>query len=65
MKQSNRNRVRQGNYKSFLRNGIILSLAIVMLCILMPEWGVAQVIVIVLLAILDAFQWVLFFYMRG
>ena len=64
MKQPNRNRVRQGNYKSFLRNGIILSLAIVMLCILMPEWGAAQVIVIVLLAILDAFQWVLFFYMR-
>lgn len=56
--------MKQGNSKSFLRNAIVLTLALAMLCVLMPEWGVAQVIVIVLVALLAGFQWLLFFYMK-
>ncbi len=56
--------MKQGNYKSFMRNGIVLTLALVMLCVLMPEWGAAQVIVVILLALLAGFQWFLFFYMK-
>ena len=55
---------RTGSNKSFLRNAIILSLALVMLCILMPEWGAAQVIVVVLMVFLAGFQWFLYFFMR-
>lgn len=57
--------MKQGNSKSFLRNAIILTLALAMLCILMPEWGAAQVIVIILVAVLAGFQWFLYFFMRG
>ena len=55
---------RTGSNKSFLRNAIILTLALVMLCILMPEWGAAQVIVVALMALLAGFQWVLYFFMK-
>ena len=55
---------RTGSNKSFLRNAIILSLALVMLCVLMPEWGAAQVIVVVLMTFLAGFQWFLYFFMR-
>ena len=56
--------MKQGNSKSFLRNAVVLSLALVMLCVLMPQWGAAQVIVVSLVALLAGFQWLLFFYMR-
>ena len=56
--------MKQGNNKSFLRNAIVLTLSLVMLCVLMPEWGAAQVIVVILVALLAGFQWVLFFFMR-
>lgn len=56
--------MKQGNYKSFLRSAIILTLALIMLCVLMPEWGAAQIIVIVLMTLLAGFQWFLFFFMR-
>lgn len=52
--------MKQGNRKSFLRNAIILTAALVMLCVCMPEWGAAQVIVVVLVALLAGFQWALF-----
>lgn len=55
---------RQGNNKSFLRNAIVLTLALAMLCVLMPEWGVAQIAVIVLMTLLAGFQWFLYFFMR-
>ena len=55
---------RPGSNKSFLRNAIILTLAFAMLCILMPEWGAAQVIVVILMALLAGFQWFLYFFMR-
>lgn len=56
--------MKQGNRRSFLRNAIILTLALAMLCVLMPEWGVAQVIVIILVAVLAGFQWLLYFFMK-
>lgn len=56
--------MKQGNYKSFLKSAIILTLALIMLCVLMPEWGAAQVAIIVLVALLTGFQWFLFFFVR-
>lgn len=56
--------MKQGNYKTFLKSAIILTLALVMLCIMMPEWGAAQVVIIVLVALLAGFQWFLFFFLR-
>ena len=55
---------RTGSNKSFLRNAIILTLALVMLCVLMPEWGAAQVIVVILMTVLAGFQWFLYLFMR-
>ena len=55
---------RTGSNKSFLRNAIILTLALAMLCIFMPEWGAAQVIIIILMVILSGFQWCLYFFMK-
>lgn len=48
-----------------MRNGIILTLALVLICVFMPEWGAAQAIVVVLVALLAGFQWFLFFYMKN
>ena len=56
--------MKQGSNKSFLRHAIILTLALAMLCVLMPEWGAAQVAVIVLMSLLAGFQWFLFFFMK-
>ncbi len=50
--------------KSFLKTAIILTLALVVVCVCMPEWGVAQVIIVLLIALLAAAQWALFFYVR-
>lgn len=52
------------NSKVFLRNAVILTLATVIIILLMNSWGPAQVIISVLLALLSAGQWGLFFYMR-
>ena len=52
------------NSKVFLRNAVILSLATVIVILLMNSWGVAQVIISVLLALLSAGQWGLYFYMK-
>ena len=53
-----------GNAKSFLRNAILLSLAALAVILMMNEWGVAQVIISLLLVLLAAGQWVLFVYMQ-
>lgn len=52
------------NSKGFLRNAIIISLATVFLIIFMGEWGAAQVIIVLLMALLSAGQWALFLYMK-
>ena len=50
--------------KAFLKTAIILTAALAVICIFMPEWGVAQIIVVLLVALLAGFQWFLFFYLR-
>ena len=55
---------RTGSNKSFLRNAVILTLALAMLCVFMPEWGAAQVIIVALMTLLAGFQWFLYFFMR-
>lgn len=52
------------NAKPFLRNAMILSAATVIVILLMNTWGAAQVIIAVLLALLSAGQWGLYFYMK-
>ena len=52
------------NSRVFLRNAIIMTLATVAVILLMNSWGVAQVIISVLLALLSAGQWGLYIYMR-
>ena len=50
--------------KPFLRNALILTPATVLVALLMNEWGAAQIIIIVLLALISAGQWALFLYMK-
>lgn len=50
--------------KAFLKTALILTAALAMICVFMPEWGVAQIIVVLLVALLAGFQWFLFFYLR-
>ena len=50
--------------KAFLKTAIILTAALVMICIFMPEWGIAQIIIVLLIALLAGGQWFLFFYLR-
>ena len=53
------------NAKSFLRSAIILTLALVIICVFMPEWGVMQIIIVLVVALLTGFQWFLFFYIKN
>lgn len=50
--------------KSFLKTAIILTLAVVVVCVFMPKWGIAQILVVLLIAVLAAAQWALFFYLK-
>ncbi len=50
--------------KAFLKTAIILTIALVVICVFMPEWGVAQVMIVLLVGLLTAAQWALFFYLR-
>lgn len=50
--------------KSFLRNAILLTAALAVICIFMREWGAAQIIIVLLVAGLAGMQWYLFFYMK-
>lgn len=50
--------------KSFLRNAILLTIALVVIVIFMREWGAAQIIIVLLVAGLAGMQWFLFFYMK-
>ena len=51
------------NRKAFLRNAVILTLALAVVIIFMEEWGAAQIIVVALVAVLAGGQWLLFGYM--
>lgn len=47
--------------KPFLRNAVILTIALVIVGLMMNSWGV---LIMVLLAVLTAGQWLLYFYMK-
>ena len=51
--------------KAFLKTAVILTLALIMICVFMPEWGVAQILIVALVALLAGLQWFLFFYLRN
>ena len=48
------------NKKSFLRNAVILTAALAGVILFMDEWGAAQILITVLVAMLAAGQWLLF-----
>ncbi len=50
--------------KSFLRNAILLTLALAVIVLFMESWGAAQIIVTALVALLAAGQWALFIYIK-
>ena len=52
------------NEKTFLRSAVILTLALLVIIFFMPEWGVMQVVIVLLVAILAGAQWALFVYIK-
>lgn len=52
------------NDKAFLRNAVVLTLALLAIILFMPEWGAMQVVIVLLVAILAAAQWGLFVYIK-
>ncbi len=52
------------NEKAFLRSAVILTLALLVIIFFMPEWGVMQVVIVLLVAILAGAQWALFVYIK-
>ncbi len=50
--------------KPFFRNAVILTIALVIVGLMMNSWGVVQILIMVLLAVLTAGQWLLYFYMK-
>lgn len=53
------------NAKRFLRSAIVLTAALAVICIFMPEWGVIQIVIVLLVALLTGLQWFLFFYIKN
>ena len=50
--------------KPFLRNAVLLTIILGVIIFFMPEWGVAQVIIVLLVALLTAGQWALWIYIK-
>ena len=50
--------------KSFLKSAVIITLALIFICVVMPDWNAASIIAAVIVALIAAFQWILFFYLR-
>lgn len=50
--------------KTFFRNALLMTLADLVIILFMQEWGVAQVIIVLLVTLLAAGQWLLWAYMR-
>lgn len=57
-------RAGQGGNRRFLINAAVLAAGCLLVILRMPSWGVAQVVVLILLAALAAFQLMLYFKMR-
>ena len=54
----------RNNAKPFLKNAVLLTIILGVIIFFMPEWGVAQVIIVLLVALITAGQWALWAYMR-
>lgn len=54
----------KNNAKPFLKNAVLLTVILGIIIFFMPEWGVAQVIIVLLVALLAGGQWALWIYMR-
>lgn len=50
--------------KPFLRNALIMTAILLVIILFMPEWGVAQVLIVLLVAVITAGQWLLWVYIR-
>lgn len=50
--------------KAFLRNAVLMTIAAAVIAFMISSWGAAQIIIILLVALLAAGQWALYFYMR-
>ena len=50
--------------KPFLKNAVLLTIILGVIIFFMPQWGVAQVIIVILVALLTAGQWALWVYMK-
>ena len=50
--------------KAFLKTAIILTGALAVICVFMPEGGAAQIIIVILVAMLAGLQWFLHFYLN-
>ena len=57
-------RAGQGGNRRFLINAAVLAAGCLLVILRMPSWGVAQVVVLIILAALAAFQLLLYFKMR-
>ncbi|MDE7360717.1 MAG: hypothetical protein K2N38_02155 [Oscillospiraceae bacterium] len=53
------------NAKGFLRSAVVLTVALIVICVFMPEWGVMQALIVLLVALLTGLQWFLFFYIKN
>ena len=54
----------RGGQKRFLINAVVLAGACLLLILRMPSWGVAQVVVLAILALLASFQLLLYFKLK-
>ncbi len=54
----------RNNAKPFLRNALLLTFILGVIIFFMPEWGVAEVIIVLLVALLVGGQWALWLYIR-
>ncbi len=52
------------NSRAFLRSALILTAALAVIIIFMNEWGLAQILITALVAVLAGAQWALWLYIK-
>ncbi len=50
--------------KPFFRNAVLMTVILGVIIVFMPQWGVAQVLIVLLVALLAGGQWALWLYIR-
>ena len=50
--------------KPFLKNAVILTVALGVVILFMEEWGVAQILIVLFVGLLATGQWLLWLYMK-